>query len=93
VFGGGNKNLLSFPIKGYTLTMDFKLNDKLFDLLDRLDVIVRRYDGLLYLSRDVRMSEEMFKASYPQWEELQKLRVQHVVDKLYHSLQSTRMGL
>jgi FAD/FMN-containing dehydrogenase len=93
VFGDGNKNLLSFPIKGYTLALDFKLNDKLFDLLDRLDVIVRKYNGRLYLSKDVRMSEEMFKASYPQWEEFQKLREQHGVDKLYHSLQSTRMGL
>jgi decaprenylphospho-beta-D-ribofuranose 2-oxidase len=93
VFGDGNKNLLSFPIKGYTLALDFKLNDKLFDLPDRLDVIVRKYDRRLYLSKDVRMSEEMFKASYPQWEEFQKVREQHGVDKSYHSLQSTRMGL
>jgi len=93
VFGHGNENLLSFPIKGYTLALDFKLNDKLFDLLDRLDIIVRKYAGRLYLSKDVRMSEEMFKVSYPQWQEFQKLREQYGVDKLYHSLQSARIGL
>lgn len=93
VFGNGNKNLLSFPMRGYTLALDFKLNDKLFELLDRLDIIVRKYDGRLYLSKDVRMSEYMFKTSYPQWEEFQKLREQHGVGKLYHSLQSSRIGL
>ncbi|WP_044366934.1 FAD-binding oxidoreductase [Vibrio fluvialis] len=93
VFGEGNKNLLSFPMKGYTLALDFKLNDKLFSLLDRLDIIVRKYAGRLYLSKDVRMSEEMFKTGYPEWEEFQKVRKEYGVDKLYHSLQSRRIGL
>ena len=65
VFGEGNKNHLSFPMEGYTLALDFKLNDKLFALLDRLDIIVRKYKGRLYLTKDVRMSEEMFKAGSP----------------------------
>ncbi|OBT06598.1 FAD-linked oxidase [Vibrio sp. UCD-FRSSP16_10] len=93
VFGEGNKNPLSFPMEGYTLALDFKLNDKLFALLDRLDIIVRKYEGRLYLSKDVRMSEEMFKASYPQWEEFQALRKEYGADELYHSLQSKRIGL
>ncbi|MEZ8724409.1 FAD-binding protein [Vibrio pomeroyi] len=93
VFGEGNKNHLSFPMEGYTLALDFKLNDKLFALLDRLDIIVRKYEGRLYLSKDVRMSEEMFKAGYLQWEEFQALRKEYGVDELYHSLQSKRIGL
>lgn len=93
VLGKGNKNLLSFPMEGYTLALDFKLKDKLFSLLDRLDIIVRRYKGRLYLSKDVRMSEEMFKAGYPQWEEFQALRKEYGADESYHSLQSKRIGL
>ncbi|PKH05243.1 FAD-binding oxidoreductase [Moritella sp. Urea-trap-13] len=93
VFGKGNQNLLSFPMEGYTLALDFKLNDKLFSLLDHLDIIVRKYDGRLYLSKDVRISEEMFKASYPQWEAFQTLRTEYGADELYHSLQSKRIGL
>ncbi|MEZ9699205.1 FAD-binding protein [Vibrio sp. 10N.261.46.E12] len=93
VFGEGNKNLLSFPMEGYTLALDFKLNEKLFTLLDRLDIIVRKYEGRLYLSKDVRMPEEMFKAGYPQWEEFQALRKEYGVDELYHSFQSKRIGL
>jgi decaprenylphospho-beta-D-ribofuranose 2-oxidase len=93
VFGESNKNLLSFPMEGYTLALDFKLTDKLFTLLDKLDDIVRKFNGRLYLSKDVRMSEEMFKATYPQWEEFQILRKQYGADKLFNSLQSQRIGL
>ncbi|MBM7038059.1 FAD-binding oxidoreductase [Vibrio ulleungensis] len=93
ILGEGNRNHLSFPMEGYTLALDFKLNDKLFSLLDRLDIIVRKYKGRLYLSKDVRMSAEMFKAGYPQWEEFQAVRKEYGVDELYHSLQSKRIGL
>lgn len=93
VFGEGNKNYLSFPMEGYTLALDFKLNDRLFALLDRLDIIVRKYEGRLYLSKDVRMSEEMFKVGYPQWDDFKTLRKAIGADALYHSLQSKRIGL
>lgn len=92
-FGPGNDNLLSFPMEGYTLALDFKINDKLFKLLDKLDMIVRKHEGRLYLSKDVRMSEAMFKQSYPQWEEFHSIRKQYGADKLYQSLQSKRIGL
>ncbi len=93
VLGEGNNNHLSFPMQGYTLALDFKINDKLFELLDRLDVIVKKYQGRLYLAKDARMSEQMFKAGYPQWQEFQKIRKKYAADKLYNSLQSTRIGL
>ncbi|MCQ8879481.1 FAD-binding oxidoreductase [Pseudoalteromonas shioyasakiensis] len=93
VFGKGNINYLSFPLEGYTLALDFKLNNKLFALLDRLDLIVRKYKGRIYLSKDVRMSEEMFKASYPHWKKFQVLRKKYGADERYLSLQSKRIGL
>lgn len=92
-FGEGNQNLLSFPMEGYTLALDFKLNHKLFVLLDRLDIIVSKYGGRLYLSKDVRMSKEMFRIGYPQWKTFQELRKEYSADELYHSLQSKRIGL
>lgn len=93
VLGKNNNNLLSFPISGYTLSIDFKINDKLFALLDCLDVIVQKYGGRLYLSKDARMSEKMFKSTYPKWIEFQLLREKYGADKVYYSLQSKRIGL
>lgn len=56
---------LSFPTEGYTLALDFKINSKIFPLLDRLDKIVLSFGGKLYLTKDVRMSKDMFLKTYP----------------------------
>ncbi|KJR36129.1 FAD-linked oxidase [Vibrio navarrensis] len=93
VFGDGNKNPLSFPMKGYTLALDFKIDDNIFSILDEFDIIVREFGGRLYLSKDVRMSEEMFKSSYPRWEEFQSVREKYNCKNNYISLQSIRIGL
>lgn len=58
--------LLSFPMKGATLALDFPiLGERTFALLDRLDRIVRQAGGRLYPAKDARMSAEMFEKGYP----------------------------
>ncbi|BCN93921.1 FAD-linked oxidase [Thiomicrorhabdus immobilis] len=93
VFGQGNDNYLSFPEEGYTLALDFKMDSTLFEFLNKLDAIVLHYGGKLYLTKDARMSEQMFKQSYPQWQEFQKIRHQYGAHQAFNSLQSTRLGL
>ncbi len=92
-FGKGNKNLLSFPMEGYTLALDFKLYNGLFKLLDTLDQIVLDYGGRIYLAKDSRMSEKVFKQSYPNWEEFSRIRQKYGADKAFRSTQSERLGL
>ncbi|MBP9727564.1 MAG: FAD-binding oxidoreductase [Gammaproteobacteria bacterium] len=92
-FGPGNENYLSFPMEGYTLALDFKIAPGLFDLLDKLDSIVLHYGGRIYLTKDVRMSELIFKQSYTKWPDFAKIRTQYGADKQFHSLQSSRLGL
>lgn len=55
---------ISFPMPGYTLALDFKINKKVFNLLEELDKIVIEYGGRLYLAKDVRMSKETFHQTY-----------------------------
>jgi FAD/FMN-containing dehydrogenase len=93
VFGAQNFNYLSFPIEGYTLALDFKIEPGLFKLLDDLDAIVLDYGGRLYLAKDVRMSEHTFKKSYPNWESFQEIRARFGSLKKFSSLQSQRLGL
>lgn len=93
VFGKENENYLSFPTEGYTLALDFKLNSRVLSLLERLDLIVRKYKGRLYLTKDVRMSEQTFKEGYSQWEEFQAVRKHYGANRSYNSLQSKRLGL
>ena len=92
-FGEANENLLSFPKSGYTLTLDFKNEPALFSLLDELDQIVLAHDGRLYLAKDARMSEEVFKASYPNWESFMAIKNKYDPSNRFASLQSNRLGL
>ncbi len=65
VFGEQN-NLISFPMKGYTLALDFAIQDKLFNFLDELDKIVLSYGGRIYMTKDSRMHKDIFWQGYPE---------------------------
>lgn len=91
--GDANQHYLSFPIKGYTLAMDFKHQPSSEALFQRLDAEVLAQGGRIYLAKDARMSEATFKASYPQWEAFMTVRRRYGAHQCIHSLQSTRLGL
>ena len=58
--------LLSFPMKGATLALDFpNRGQETLDLLARLDDVVRESGGRLYPAKDGRISAAMFAAGYP----------------------------
>jgi decaprenylphospho-beta-D-ribofuranose 2-oxidase len=92
-FGPANLNLLSFPIEGYTLALDFRNEPSVFPLLEDLDQRVLHYGGRLYLSKDARMSEATFKRSYVRWQEFEEVRGRFHALGHFASLQSKRLGL
>ncbi|MFM1786776.1 MAG: hypothetical protein RL228_726 [Actinomycetota bacterium] len=67
--------LLSFPMAGTTLALDFPNRgaetEKLFE---RLDAIVKAANGRLYLAKDARMSREMFASGYSEIENFTRFR-------------------
>lgn len=93
LFGKANANWLSFPMEGYTLALDFKIEPGLFELLNELDKIVLEYEGRFYLSKDVRVSKETFEAGYKDIDKFRQLRKQYKMDQKFHSLQSKRVGI
>ncbi|HLT62987.1 MAG TPA: FAD-binding oxidoreductase [Pseudohongiella sp.] len=59
--------LLSFPMPGATLALDFpNMGSRTLQLFERLDAIVRDCQGRLYAAKDARMPAELFHAGYPQ---------------------------
>jgi decaprenylphospho-beta-D-ribofuranose 2-oxidase len=62
---GEQDNLISFPMKGFTLALDFPIQPGLFEFLDELDRVVAEYGGRIYLSKDARMKNEIFWRTYP----------------------------
>lgn len=92
-FGEGNANPLSFPMAGFTLTLDFKLEHSLVALLAKLDELVIHHGGRLYLAKDARMGESTFRLCYPRWQEF--LETKHKLDPQgkFASAQAKRLGL
>ncbi|MBX3042317.1 MAG: FAD-binding oxidoreductase [Candidatus Kapabacteria bacterium] len=73
-FGGiKSPGMLSFPKPGITMAIDFKMTgQKILDILDLSDKIVRDAGGILYPAKDARMSGEDFRYFYPQWKEFKQ---------------------
>lgn len=67
--------LLSFPMPGVTLAMDFPNRGAATEgLFQRLDAIVMAAGGRLYPAKDARMPAEMFRHGYPRLDEFLKWR-------------------
>jgi len=67
--------LLSFPMPGTSLALDFPQNRVLSNtLLPRLDAIVHEVGGRLYPAKDAHMSARDFQRAYPAWEQLEAMR-------------------
>jgi len=93
LYGKANQNYLSFPMEGYSLALDFKIEPGLFNLLDKLDEIVLKYHGRIYLAKDARVSKSTFEHGYPYIAKFRAFRKKYALDKKFVSLQSQRTGI
>jgi FAD/FMN-containing dehydrogenase len=88
---GKQESLISFPMEGYTLALDFPVRDGLFRFLDELDTIVLKYGGRLYMSKDARMKAQMLESGYPRLQEFKSIVEKYNPQGKFHSLQSDRL--
>ena len=80
LFGKNNPEAYnSFPMEGYTLALDFKVNKKLKNLVEKLDAIVEEFGGRIYLTKD-----SMSKSSLTNY-------LQNVQNSKFVSLQHKRI--
>ena len=93
LYGKENENYLSFPIEGYSLALDFKIEKGLFELLDELDKVVVEHGGRIYLTKDVRVSKETFEKGYPDIEKFREYRKTNKMSEKFNSLQSKRVEI
>ena len=91
--GRANDNYLSFPLEGYSLALDFKIETGLFDLLNLLDDIVVEHGGRIYLAKDARVSRTVFEKGYPGIDQFRQLRQEYKMNEKFNSLQSRRVGI
>jgi hypothetical protein len=88
---GEQESIISFPMKGYTLALDFPIKKGLFEFLDHLDEIVLRYGGRLYFTKDARAKGEIFRKGYPRMEEFLEIVNRFNPDMKCRSIQTERL--
>ena len=75
ICGAANSpGLLSFPMPGISLALDFPQNPALAELLATMDRCVAQAGGRLYPAKDAHMSAQVFQQGFPAWQQLEQLR-------------------
>jgi decaprenylphospho-beta-D-ribofuranose 2-oxidase len=93
-FGDGDPGLLSFPMAGWTLALDFPARTPgLAGLLGLLDRLVVEAGGRVYLAKDSRVPADVLAQMYPRLAEFRKLRAELDPDGILASDLSRRLGL
>jgi decaprenylphospho-beta-D-ribofuranose 2-oxidase len=73
-FGPGNPAPLSFPMPGWTLTVDLPIEDGLERLCNQLDERVVAAGGRVYLAKDSRLGAATFRQMYPRLDDFLSVR-------------------
>lgn len=91
--GQEGQGLLSFPMRGHTLALDFPRVKGLDSLLDELDRLVLRYGGRVYLAKDATLKPHTFAGMYPRLDKF--LATKRTLDPnfLFASSLSRRLGI
>ncbi len=90
-FGKQDSNI-SFPMEGYTLTLDFPINKKNIKLMKQLDEITLKHKGRFYLAKDSRVDKNIFKLSDSRLKKFSEFRSSDM-KKVFSSSQSERLDL
>ncbi len=76
--------LLSFPLPGVTLALDFPQRDQQNSrLFSKLDALIHEAGGRLYPAKDAHMSACDFQKAYPAWRQVEALRDPHLLSKFW----------
>lgn len=84
---------LSFPMEGYTLTVDFPMSEKNSKLIHELHKITLEFGGRFYLSKDSQLRPDIFHASDERIIAFKKYRHSSGSENFFKSYQSERLDL
>jgi decaprenylphospho-beta-D-ribofuranose 2-oxidase len=71
--GGSGRGFLSFPLRGYTLALDFPHRAETRSLLNRLANLACEHGGRVYLAKDACLTQPLFEAMYPKLPEFRRV--------------------
>ncbi len=91
--GGQGRGMLSFPMSGFTLALDFPRRGGTDELLARLERITLDHGGRIYLAKDQTMSRTGFRTMYPRLPEFEAVLARVDPNGRFASDLSRRLGI
>lgn len=67
--GDGRGGMMSFPMEGFTLAVDFPARKKAEKLIAELEALTVDAGGRLYLAKDALATGDAIKVMYPEWQD------------------------
>lgn len=89
--GKEGTGMLSFPRPGISIAIDLAIRDDTQELIDRLNEVVIREGGRIYLTKDAFTRPEHFRAMEPRIAEWQRVRDTFDPERRLRSAQSVRL--
>ena len=94
LLGPQGEGMLSFPLPGYTLALDFPMRPGTLELLDSLDEITTVHGGRVYLAKDARCRPDRVQEGYPHLPMFFEVRRRATSGtREFSSVMSRRLGL
>ena len=69
----GSPGIISFPIEGFSLALDFINKPGIVDFLHELDELVCNFGGRVYLAKDALLKDASFHKMYSNAEKFKQL--------------------
>ena len=91
--GGESRGLLSFPMRGLTLAMDFPNKQNTIALLHKLEDITIANGGRIYFAKDACMRATHLEAMYPNIHAFRDVLQQYDPARRWESRLSRRLGI
>ena len=84
---------LSFGQNGFTLVFDFPYYKNITKILDKVDDIVLKYNGKIYLAKDSIISKKKFRNLNSEFYNPEFISLREKNNYFFNSIQSKRLGL
>ena len=84
---------MSFSGDGLNFAIDFKNLKNSVSLMNDLDKVLIKYNGIIYLAKDSRLTEKNAKKLIKDYSIFQNYRKKNTLNKYFNSEQSKRINL
>lgn len=91
--GPPDGGVLTFPMRGYTLSLDIPRGEGLMPMLDDLHETVAQRGGRVYLAKDAALRPDTFRAMYPNYSDWRDVKRRVDPNNRFTSAQADRLNI